>query len=161
MEPRPAAFFDRDGVLNVDHGYVCQWANWTWTPTAIDAIKWLNGHGYAVIVVTNQSGIARGFYTEQQMHDLHAQMLADAAGHGGRIDAVYFCPHGPEADCDCRKPAPGMILRAMREHNITRDGSFLVGDREKDILSAKAAGIPGYWFDGSDLLALVQDVAAT
>jgi D-glycero-D-manno-heptose 1,7-bisphosphate phosphatase len=164
--PRPAAFLDRDGVINVDHGYVHSHERFVWVDGAVAAIRWLNERGYLVFVVTNQAGIARGYYDETAVRSLHRWMAGQLAIAGARIDAFYFCPHHPDAvhddlrlHCDCRKPKPGMLLRAVAEWPVNRLGSFLIGDRSTDIEAAEAAGIPGHLFDGSDLLAMVQRVA--
>jgi D-glycero-D-manno-heptose 1,7-bisphosphate phosphatase len=163
---RPAAFLDRDGVINIDHGFVHTVERFVWVEGAIAAIRWLNEHGYAVFVVTNQSGIARGYYDEAAVHALHAWMADELAAAGAHIDAFYFCPHHPEAvredlrlSCQCRKPNPGMLLRAFEEWPVARSGSFLIGDRLSDIEAARAAGIPGHVFDGLDLLMTVRSVA--
>lgn len=145
-----AVFFDRDGVLNVDHGYVYKKEDWQWTPGAIDVIKWCNDNAYLVIVVTNQSGVARGYYTEAEVVDLHEWVNSELKKFGARIDAFYYCPHLSDGtirqyatDCDCRKPKPGMLIRAMQDFNIDRDGSVLFGDKPGDIEAANNAGVRG------------------
>lgn len=165
---RPAAFLDRDGVINLDHGYVHSPDRFVWVEGATAAIRWLNEQGYLVFVVTNQSGIARGYYDEAAVHVLHGWMTAQLASAGAHIDAFYFCPHHPDAvhdalrvSCDCRKPKPGMLLRALAEWPVERSGSFLIGDRSTDIEAAAAAGIPGHLFDGSDLLKTVRQAVRT
>jgi len=162
---RPAAFLDRDGVINVDHGYVHTIDRVTWVEGAIAAIKLLNDLGYLVFVVTNQSGIARGRYNEAAVEALHRWMAGQMAVAGARVDTFYFCPHHPEAVredlrlvCDCRKPAPGMLLRAIAEWPVDRSESFLIGDRDTDVEAAQAAGIAGHLFDGGNLLEKVRDV---
>ncbi len=151
----PGAFLDRDGVLNVDSGYLHRIADLVWIDGAKDAVRRLKTRGYRIVVVTNQAGIARGFYGEDDVRRLHAWMNVelDAA-----IDAFYFCPHHPSEGsgaytraCDCRKPAPGMIRRGMEEYAITPAGSFLIGDRDTDIEAARRAGIRGVRFDGGNL----------
>jgi D-glycero-D-manno-heptose 1,7-bisphosphate phosphatase len=167
LTPRPAAFLDRDGVINIDHGFVHTVERFVWIEGATAAIRWLNEHGYAVFVVTNQSGIARGYYDEAAVHTLHTWMAEQLAAAGARIDAFYFYPHHPEAahdnlrmHCQCRKPEPGMLLRAFEEWPVDRSGTFLIGDRQSDIEAAQAAGIPGHLFDGSNLLVAVQRIAS-
>jgi D-glycero-D-manno-heptose 1,7-bisphosphate phosphatase len=147
---RPAAFLDRDGVINVDHGYVFRPDDLQFTPTAAKAIKMLNKADYRVIVVSNQSGVARGLYGSEDVERFHAHMQALLAAEGARIDAFYYCPYHPEGsvapyDCDHedRKPGPGMLLRAMREWPIRREGSFMIGDKQSDVDAAERAGIPG------------------
>jgi D,D-heptose 1,7-bisphosphate phosphatase len=162
--PRPCAFFDRDGVLNHDTGYTYRPEDLRWQPGAREAVKRLNDAGYLVVVVTNQAGIARGYYEEQHVHAFHARMQADLAETGARIDAMYFCPYHSDgsvaryrvADHPDRKPNPGMILQAMRDLPIRREGSFLIGDRDSDLAAAAAAGLPHALYAGGDLDALVR-----
>jgi len=136
---RPAVIFDRDGTLNRDPGYTHRVAGFEWLPGARETIKLLNDLGYLAIVVTNQAGVARGYYTEDDVRKLHVWMNRDLCPLGAHIDAFYFCPHHPaegEAPyvrpCDCRKPAPGLIVEAAREWNIDVVRSFGVGDKESD-----------------------------
>jgi len=165
MPLKPAAFLDRDGVLNADTGYVHKPEDFRWIDGAIDTIKLLNEKGYLTIVVTNQSGVARGHYPEQAVIDLHAWMNTQLGAQGARIDAFYFCPHHPEGTiaayrqrCHCRKPAPGMLLRACAQWPIDKAGSFLVGDKESDLKAATAAGIKAYLFDHPSLLPFVRQI---
>lgn len=160
---QPAVFLDRDGVLNVDKGYLYKKEEFEWMPGAIEAVKRLNGQGYLVLVVTNQSGIARGYYREDDVIALHAWMNGELGLHGARIDKFYYCPHyteGPESEyvmaCQCRKPLPGLILSAFAEWDIDRETSFLVGDKDSDLAAADAAGIRGYKFAGGDLDEFIQ-----
>jgi D-glycero-D-manno-heptose 1,7-bisphosphate phosphatase len=129
------------------------------------AIKCLNDFGYMVFVVTNQAGVARGYYNESAVNQLHQWINAELASYGGHVDAFYYCPHHPKGlipnycrICECRKPAPGMLLRAFREWPITRTCSFLIGDKETDIAAASAANVPGYLFDGENLFVTVRRV---
>jgi len=141
---RPAVFLDRDGTLNVEKEYLHRWEDWEWIPGAIDAIRRLNEAGYLVIVTTNQSGVARGYYAEADVERLHRQVDEDLAHHGAHIDAYYYCPHHPQygeiRDCDCRKPEPGMLLAAAREHDIDLEHSFMIGDKAADVEAALAVG---------------------
>jgi D-glycero-D-manno-heptose 1,7-bisphosphate phosphatase len=166
-ERRPALFLDRDGVLNEDHGYVSRWEDFSWIPGAKDAVAAFNQAGWLVIVVTNQSGVGRGYYTEADMHALHQRMAEELAAAGGRIDGFYFAPHHPEAAAESyrhpdppdRKPNPGMILRALADWPIDAARSVLVGDKASDMEAAKRAGIRGLRFKGGDLRAFLVDEA--
>jgi D-glycero-D-manno-heptose 1,7-bisphosphate phosphatase len=166
-ERRPALFLDRDGVLNEDHGYVSRWEDFSWIPGAKDAVAASNQAGWLVIVVTNQSGVGRGYYTEADMHALHQRMAEELAAAGGRIDGFYFAPHHPEAAAESyrhpdppdRKPNPGMILRALADWPIDAARSVLVGDKASDMEAAKRAGIRGLRFKGGDLRAFLVDEA--
>jgi D,D-heptose 1,7-bisphosphate phosphatase len=151
---RPAAFLDRDGVLNVDHGYVHAIERLDWIAGAPQAVKLLNDAGYRVIVVTNQSGIARGYYDEAAVEAFHVHMQDALAAQGARIDAFYYCPHHPDGTvaalaikCDCRKPGTGMLEQAAREWPIDRAKSFLIGDKDIDMAAAAAFHIRGVKFD--------------
>ncbi len=136
-------FLDRDGVINrnpPNKGYVRKWAEFTFIPNARKAIRELTESGYRIIVVTNQAGIGRGLYSEQSLTDIHSRMIAEISKTGGTIDAVYYCPHHPEAGCECRKPKPGMLIRAAREHNIELSNAYLIGDVPTDIEAGQRAG---------------------
>src|SRR5215467_9725147 len=151
---RPAAFLDRDGVLNVDHGYTHRPEQLEWIEGAPEAVRLLNESGYLVIVVTNQSGVARGFYDEDAVKSLHAHMQRNLAAFGAHVDAFYYCPHHPEGtikslavSCRCRKPGTGMLEQAASEWPIERDASFLIGDKDADMAAARAFNIRGVKFD--------------
>ena len=161
---KPALFLDRDGVLNEDRGYVHRWEDFRWIAGAKAAVAAFNRAGWLVIVVTNQSGVGRGYYAEADVHALHAHMQADLADAGGRIDAFYHAPQHPEApqeayrhpDPPLRKPNPGMILQALQDWPIDRDASILIGDKPSDLEAALRAGIRGVLFEGGDLAAFLK-----
>jgi D-glycero-D-manno-heptose 1,7-bisphosphate phosphatase len=151
---RPAAFLDRDGVLNVDRGYTNKPEQLEWIEGAPEAVRLLNAAGYYVLVITNQSGVARGYYDEATVKSFHARMQDSLAAHGAHIDAFYYCPHHPEGiiktlavPCRCRKPGPGMLEQAAREWPIDISASFLIGDKDDDIAAAAAFNIRGIKFN--------------
>jgi len=161
---RPAIFFDRDGVLNKDHDYVHKIADWQWIEGAIDAIKRCNELDYFVFVVTNQSGVGRGYYTEQDVHIIHTHMQAELKQYGAHIDAIRYCPHHRDAllveyqiECECRKPKPGMIKDILSSWPVEISKSVLVGDKSTDLEAAKEGGIRGLLYAGGDLSALLKD----
>ncbi len=165
---RPAAFLDRDGVLNIDSGYTHRPEQLRWVEGAREAVLALNEAGYLVFVVTNQAGVAHGFYHEADMHAFHARMQAELGDIGAHIDAFYHCPFHPDAAIrqyrhpshPDRKPNPGMLLKARRDWRTRDPGCFLIGDRESDLEAASRAGIPGLPFDGANLLATVRQALA-
>src|SRR5436190_5008528 len=134
VPPRAAVFLDRDGVINenVDGGYVGVWSAFRFLPGAIESIAALYRAGYPVVVVTNQGGVGRGHMTEAALQDIHARMHAAVEAGGARLDAVLYCPHAPQAGCDCRKPQPGLLRRAAAELGLALEQSFFVGDHLTD-----------------------------
>lgn len=145
---RPALFLDRDGVINFDTGYVHRPADFHFIPGIFDVVKVASSLGYWIVVVTNQAGIGRGYYSEHQFHVLTEWMRCRFLEHGGRIDAVYFCPYHPIfgigeylRQSDFRKPAPGMLLQAQRDLGIEMGQSVLVGDNQTDMAAGRAAGV--------------------
>lgn len=160
-----AVFFDRDGVLNVDVDYLYKIEDLRWLDGAKEAVAYLTALGYKIFIVTNQSGIARGYYTVEQMQRLHDYMVRELVAAGGKIEKIYYCPHHREGvvpeyscDCACRKPKPGMILQAFAEYDLDKAQSFLIGDGKRDVEAAEAAGIKGYLFKGGNLLEFVQGI---
>jgi D-glycero-D-manno-heptose 1,7-bisphosphate phosphatase len=147
---RPAAFLDRDGVINVDRGFTYLREDLVFTPTAVEAIKAFNDAGHRVFVVTNQSGVARGYYTIADVERFHECTEEQLRASGAHVDCFYYCPFHPEGsvaeyaiDHDDRKPRPGMLLRAIREWPTDVAASVMIGDKESDIQVATAAGLTG------------------
>ena len=147
---RRAIFLDRDGTLNEEVDYLRSMDQFRLYPFAAQAVRRINDAGWLAIVITNQSGVARGYLTETFLHQLHAQMREELASQAGaRIDAIYYCPHlppalqAPSAACDCRKPKPGMIHRAASEWPIDLSQSYMIGDRYGDVAAGFAAGTEG------------------
>jgi D-glycero-D-manno-heptose 1,7-bisphosphate phosphatase len=147
---RKAVFLDRDGTIIPETGARSADTKVAPLREAIKAIKDLRAAGFLIVVVTNQAGIARGFYTEDQLRAAHDALLARFKAKGAPIDAIYYCPHLPEGEvpeytieCDCRKPKPGMLLRAAKELDIDLASSYVIGDAERDIRAALAAGCKG------------------
>jgi len=135
-----AVFLDRDGTMNKDVPYCRRPDDFELFPNTARAIKLLNEHGYKVIVITNQSGVARGYFSEDMLGLIHQKMLNQLAEENAGIDGIYYCPHHPDDDCECRKPKPKMVLQAAKEHDIDLKWSFMVGDKSQDILLGKNAG---------------------
>lgn len=145
---KPAVFLDRDGVINVDHGYVHDEHDFEFVEGVFEATKRLKDMGYQLVLVTNQSGIARGLFSEDRFLSLTQWMDWNFVDHGVEFDGVYYCPHHPEhgvgkykQDCDCRKPKPGMFLSAKEHLEIDMAKSVMVGDKAEDLMAAEAAGV--------------------
>lgn len=162
--PRPAVFLDRDGVLNEDSGYVHRVETFTWIEGAREAVRRLRELGYLTVLVTNQSGIARGLYGLAQFEALQRHIARQLSDAGGALDAVYYCPHLPGGvvapygvECDCRKPRPGMLLRAAQELRLDLSRSLMIGDKQSDMDAARAAGVRGILFAGGSLLRFVDE----
>lgn len=142
-----AAFFDRDGTINVNFGHVYRPKDLVFVPGIPEVIAEYNRQGIPVIVVTNQAGIAKGLYTEKEMHQFHAHMDQRLREEfDAHIDAFYFCPHHPDytGPCTCRKPEPGLLLQAARDWNVDLQQSIMYGDKESDRKAARAGGIPEF-----------------
>lgn len=160
----PAVFLDRDGVLIEDTGYPHLEAHLRLMPGAAEAVRRLNRKGYLTVIVTNQSGVARGLFTLDQMHAFNALLVRRLAAEGAVIDAVYACPYHAEGavaafihpDHPDRKPNPGMILRAIAEHDIDPAQSLMIGDQPSDMEAARRAGVTGHLFPGGNLDAFVR-----
>lgn len=132
---------DRDGVINRDSAaFIKSPEEWIPIPGSLKAIAHANQLGFRVVVISNQSGVARGLFDIGQLNKIHAHMLDEIARFGGRVEAVFFCPHGPDDDCECRKPRPGLLLDVGRRLGIDLKSAILVGDRETDMAAASAVG---------------------
>jgi len=141
-----AVFLDRDGTLNVEKEYLYRCEDWEWIPGAVAAIRAFNRLGLLTVVITNQAGIGRRYYQESDVATLHAHVQALLAREDARIDAFFHCPHRPATDgqapCACRKPAPGLLLRAQRELDLDLSRSFLIGDKAIDVQAGRTVGVP-------------------
>ena len=155
--------FDRDGVLNVDHGYAYDPARLEWITGAKAAVKRVNQAGVLAVIATNQSGIGRGYYAEADMEAFHAEMLRQLAAEGARIDAIYYAPHHEDAaedryriaDHPDRKPNPGMLLKALSDFAVAPASAVMIGDKPSDMEAARRAGVRGVRYEGGDLETLV------
>lgn len=162
---RKTIFLDRDGVINLDKAYVHRWEDFEFVPNAISAMRQLVDAGYRIVVITNQSGIARGRFTEGQYAELTAKMREALLAEGVPLLDVLYCPHHPDGkvreyaiDCSCRKPAPGLLLEAVRRHGIDLSESLLVGDKPSDILAGRNAGVRFAYLVKSDNAENVTDM---
>ncbi|KRA57521.1 histidinol phosphate phosphatase [Caulobacter sp. Root656] len=161
---RPAVLLDRDNTLNIDAGYTHRIEDLRWTDGAVEAIRAINDAGWLALVVTNQSGVGRGLYTEEQMHLFHEHMQGELAKAGAHIDAFYHCPFHPDATLDAyrdvdhpwRKPNPGMLQAALAEWSVDVARSVMIGDQESDMVAAQAAGVRGMKYAGGALDQLVR-----
>lgn len=162
-----AVFFDRDGTLNVEVGYLYEFEKFKWIDGAIDAVKYCNDNDYLAIVVTNQSGIARGYYTENDVIELHHKINEELNKAGAHIDDFFYCPHHPEGivdnysvDCECRKPKPGLIEDACRKYDIDKSKSLMIGDMPRDVECGENAGVSSVLFSGGSLLSVLKSALA-
>jgi D-glycero-D-manno-heptose 1,7-bisphosphate phosphatase len=160
---KKAAFLDRDGVINIDRAYVHTREEFDWVPGVLEGARALRDAGYLLVVVTNQSGIGRGYYSEEDFLKLTAWMKKQFAAAGAPLSGVYFCPHHPEKalppyriDCSCRKPKPGMLLRAADELGIALGESIMFGDKPSDMTAGRLAGCPERVLLGTDGKALPE-----
>jgi len=139
------AFLDRDGVINIDHGYIHTADRFEFFSGSVEALRLLNNNGFTIIIVTNQSGIGRGYYSESDYQLLTQWYVKVLADQGVVIGDVFHCPHAPEDSCDCRKPKGGLFLQALDKYSVDLNHSFMVGDKVSDITAAKSVGV-GYQY---------------
>lgn len=142
-EPKRLALIDRDGTIIVDKVYLSDPDGIEFTPGAIEGLRLLQDTGFTLALITNQSGIARGYFDAATLERIHDRLQSMLRAEGLRLDAIYVCPHGPNDKCDCRKPAPGMALRAMRDLGFRPDQAVFIGDSDVDMGAAAAAGVAG------------------
>jgi D-glycero-D-manno-heptose 1,7-bisphosphate phosphatase len=152
----PVVLLDRDGVINVDDGYTHKIKDLKWIEGAQKAIKYLNSLNYKTAVCTNQAGVARGYFAEEDVHIFHQEMHRQLSDYGAKIDLILFCPYHPDGIIEKysmhhydRKPNPGMLIKALKILNADYSRSFMIGDKSSDIMAAKQAGVDGYLFDSN------------
>jgi histidinol-phosphate phosphatase family protein len=142
---RRAVFLDRDGTVAKDVHYCRHVDDFVLLPGVPQAIRLLNESGFKAIVVTNQSGVGRGYFTEETLSHIHQKMTEELGKHGARVDAIYHCPHHPDDDCACRKPKPALLLKAAQDMDIRLDLSYMIGDDPKDVEAGRSAGCRTVW----------------
>lgn len=143
-----AVFLDRDGTVNVDYGYVCQPEKLEFMPGALEALHRIQKAGFLLIIITNQSGIARGYFTEQQYQEFERYLLGRMRRQGVRVDKVYHCPHGEGGGCSCRKPLTGMFYQAAKEFQVDWGQSYAVGDKGRDLSICEKEDVAGILYGG-------------
>jgi D-glycero-D-manno-heptose 1,7-bisphosphate phosphatase len=141
--PRRVALIDRDGTIIVDKVYLRDPDGIEFAPGAIEGLRLLRDAGFALVLITNQSGIARGYFDAARLEQIHGRLQSMLAAEGLRLEAIYVCPHGPHDGCDCRKPAPGMVKSAMRDMGFGPERAVLIGDSDADMGAAAAASVAG------------------
>ena len=157
-----AVFLDRDGVLNQEMGdYVCHFEDFHILDN-FEALKTLQDKGYLLIVATNQGGLAKGWYTEDELGKMHQSLRAAYARHGVEFADMLYCPHHPNftGECDCRKPKPGLLLQGIAKYNIDPALSYFIGDRERDVEAGTAAGVKGILINSDQPISTVLDLIA-
>jgi len=155
-----AVFFDRDGVLNHEQGdYICRVEDFHILDN-FDAVKRLQDKGYLILVATNQGGLAKGWYTEADIAEMHKILKESYEAHGVKITDIFYCPHHPDftGDCDCRKPKPGLLLQGIEKYNLDPAKSYFIGDRERDIEAGTAAGVKGILINSDQPISTILDL---
>ena len=135
-----AVFIDRDGTININSGYIIKPDHLQIYSGVSKGIRLLNEHGFKIIIITNQSGIARGFYSEKILEEIHKKLKIELKKENAKIDAIYYCPHHPNENCNCRKPKPGLLEQAITDLNIDKEKSYMIGDRMLDIEAGSKIG---------------------
>ena len=167
MNSIKAIFLDRDGTINVEKGYLYKIIDFEFLPGAIEGLKILQNNGFTLIIITNQSGIARGYYTEKDFQILNTWMIETLRNKGVNIGAVYYCPHHPDGkiaeykkDCNCRKPKLGMYTKAIKDYKIDLSSSFVIGDKIRDCSICKNTDCNGYLIGNNENKAIIDEVKA-
>ncbi|MFI5161561.1 MAG: D-glycero-alpha-D-manno-heptose-1,7-bisphosphate 7-phosphatase [Sphingobacteriales bacterium] len=158
-----AVFLDRDGVLNQEMGdYVCKLEDFHVLEQNIEPLKILQDKGYLLIVATNQGGLAKGWYSEDELAKMHDELRKTYKAYGVEFTDIFYCPHHPDftGDCDCRKPKPGLLLRGIEKYNIDPALSYFIGDRERDVEAGAAAGVKGILINSDQPISDVLDMIA-
>jgi len=137
---RKAVFIDRDGTINVNYGYINNPDDFKMYPNVAKGIKLLQENGFKIIIITNQSGIARGYFSEKSLEEIHDKMKKELSKEDTGVDAIYYCPHHPDENCNCRKPKPGMLEQAIKDFDIEIKDSYIIGDRMLDVEAGKIIG---------------------
>jgi len=162
LKDKKIIFLDRDGVINVrapKGDYIKRWKDFEFLPNVKKAISMLTKEGYKIFIITNQAGIGRGMYTEEDLEGIHHNMVKEIESAGGKISNIYYCPHNWDEGCDCRKPKPGMLIQAARENNINLRKAIFIGDDERDIMAGNAADVKSILLEGNlDLMAATQSI---
>jgi len=165
LHGKRVVLLDRDGTIIEDSDYCCRVEDVHILPSVVEAIILLRKHGLRIAIISNQSGVGRGYFTETEVEQVNLHIMEELERHGAAIDKVYYCPHHPDDNCDCRKPKPGMILLAAEELGVTTGNLFMVGDKGTDIEAGKAAGCQTVLVTSKSVMAdreeLVPDYTAT
>jgi len=140
MAKAPFILIDRDGTINVERHYLSHPEQLELLPGAAEGLRMLSEMGFGIVIITNQSGIARGYFAPEQLESIHQRLREMLEGEGISVAGIYFCPHGPDSDCECRKPMPGLAIQAATDHNIDLKRSFVIGDKSADIDLGKRVG---------------------
>lgn len=156
-----AIFMDRDGTVSEEIGYMYHAGLYKPFPWTGEAIRRINDSGFKAVLITNQAGVGRGYFTESMVHEVHEVLDGELQKWNAHLDGIYFCPHHPDVQCDCRKPKPGMILKASRELNIELPGSFMIGDRFVDVEAAHGAGVKSVLLRSGDGIAEMEKFGKT